>query len=219
MNKIIVLFLALVLVSVSSFALDFHVGVKAGGSFAMGAGTEPDDFESAHYGWGFLGGAALDIGILDFLGVEVDAFYSGLFDFGYNSDGSFAGFGGPSDSLTQTVSMIEIPVLIKGSFELGTGSLFVSAGGDFFILLGEKPIITIDGDELDKGFVAEYDNTFLYGITAGLGYSFSLGVGTLSIEVRYKYAFNFFYEDGGDSGSTNDSGISGFDLVIGYYFL
>ncbi|MEJ2663167.1 MAG: outer membrane beta-barrel protein [Spirochaetia bacterium] len=217
MKKIIVLFTALALVAVSASAIDFHVGVKAGGSLVMGAGTKAPDYDSPHFGWGFVGGVAADIGILDFLGVELDVFYSGMYDFGYNTTGV-----NPmaTETLTQTVSAIEIPVLVKGSLELGPGSLFLSAGGDFFILLGKKPIITADGDELDSSFVAEYDNTFLYGITAGLGYSFSLGMGTLSIEIRYKYAFNFFYEEGGSkSGSPNDSGISGFDLIIGYYFL
>jgi hypothetical protein len=216
MNKLVVLFLALALVSVSSFALDFHMGVKAGGSLAMGAGTKPPDFDSARFGWGFMAGAALDIGILDFLGVEIDAFYSGMYDFGYNTTGI-----NPlaTETLTQTVSAIEIPVLVKGSFELGPGSLFVSGGGDFFILLGEKPILTGDGNEWDKSMVPKYDNTFLFGITAGLGYSLPIGVGTLSFELRYKLSLNYFYEEGGDSGSQNDSGISGFDLVIGYYFL
>jgi hypothetical protein len=217
MNKLVVLFLALALVSVSSFALDFHVGVKAGGSLAMGAGTKPPDFDSARFGWGFMAGAALDIGILDFLGLEIDALYSGMYDFGYNSDGSLAFMGLPSNWSTQTVSMIEIPVLVKGSFELGPGSLFASAGGDFFIMLGNKPIITQDGNEIDSSFLADYTNTFLYGIAAGLGYSLPVGLGTLSIELRYKLSFNYFWEKGGTI--VNDSGISGFDLVIGYYFL
>jgi hypothetical protein len=143
--------------------------------------------------------------------------YSGANDFGYNSDGSLAFMGLPSNWSTQTVSMIEIPVLVKGSFELGPGSLFASAGGDFFIMLGNKPIITQDGNEIDSSFLADYTNTFLYGIAAGLGYSLPVGLGTLSIELRYKLSFNYFWEKGGTI--VNDSGISGFDLVIGYYFL
>jgi hypothetical protein len=216
MKKIIVLFTALALVAVSASAIDFHIGVKAGGSLALGAGSEPPDFDSARFGWGFVGGIAADIGILDFLGVELDVFYSGMNDFGYNSDGSLAPFG-PTDWSTQTISMIEIPILVKGSLELGPGSLFLSAGGDLFFLLGDKPIIKWDGTKLDSSTLPDYTNSVLYGIAAGLGYSFPIGAGTLSIELRYKYAFNYFWEEGGSI--SNDSGISGFDLIIGYYFL
>jgi hypothetical protein len=217
MKKIIVLFTALALVAVSASAIDFHVGVKAGGSLVMGAGTKAPDYDSPHFGWGFVGGVAADIGILDFLGLEIDAFYTSMNDFGYNSDGSLAFMGFPSNWSTQFVSMIEIPVLVKGKLEMGPGSLVVSAGGDFFIMLGDKPVVKTDANEVDSSLLSKYTNTFLYGIAAGLGYSFPIGTGTLSIELRYKYAFNYFWEEGGTI--PNDSGISGFDLIIGYYFL
>jgi len=217
MKKIIVLFTALALVAVSASAIDFHVGVKAGGSLALGAGSKPVDFVDARLGWGFVGGVAADIGILDFLAVELDVFYSGMNNVGYNSDGSNILLGGPFNWVMQSVSMIEIPVLVKGSFDLGPGSLFLSAGGDFFIMLGDNPAIIQDANKIDDSILPNYTNTFLYGIAAGLGYSFSLGTGTLSVELRYKLSLNYFWEKGGNI--LNDNGLQGFDLIIGYYFL
>ncbi|MBN1797537.1 MAG: hypothetical protein JW822_03110 [Spirochaetales bacterium] len=215
MKKIIVLSLLLWVLAFSAFTLDFGLGVKAGGSLVLGTGEETPDYESPIWGWGFLGGIALDIGILDFLSVEIDVFYTGMNDFGYNSDGSLFPFG-PAESAVQSISLIEIPILVKGSFELGPGSLFASAGADLFFLLAE-PVITQDDNELDESLVPDADNTFLYGIVAGFGYIIPVGMGELSIEFRYKCALNYYYEEDGPTGK--DSGFQSFELVLGFYFL
>jgi hypothetical protein len=216
MKKIAVFSLLLVLCVYSASTLDFSLGVKAGGSLVLGTGEEPADFESPILGWGFLGGVALDIGILEFLSVEIDAFYAAIYDFGYNSDGSLP-LPQPQESVIQSISVIEIPVLVKGSFELGPGSLFASVGADFFILLG-KPVIVQDDNELDESIVPDPDNTFLYGIAAGLGYSIPVGVGELSLEFRYKCTFNYYYEEDLMAGK-HDNGFQSFELVMGYYFM
>jgi hypothetical protein len=213
MKKIVVFSLLLGLCAYSASALDFGLGVKAGGSLVLGTGEEPSDFESPILGWGFLGGIAFDIGILEFLSVEIDAFYTAMYDFGYNSDGSLFF---PLESVVQSISVIEIPVLVKGSLELGPGFLFASAGADFFILLG-KPVIVMDDSELDESNVSDPDNTFLYGIAAGLGYSIPLGMGELSIEFRYKCTLNYYYEE--EPPAKHDNGFQSFELVVGFYFL
>jgi hypothetical protein len=119
--------------------------------------------------------------------------------------------GGEDVTVTFTANTLQIPVLLKGSFAVGQGTLFVVGGPTANFVMGDvKAEIEVGSSTTDED--AEPDNEFLFGAALGGGYEWSgIGPGTLSAELRYSRIFSQ-YEDDADVYNNVVS------LLVGYGF-
>jgi hypothetical protein len=186
MKKVFLLSFLLVLLCVSppATALDISVGGKGGIAHSGYMGSDHKDFLSSFNQKNALAlrlvlGAFVTFSVMDYLQIQPEILVLG-------SGGKTVDSTDPdSEYFIEKFTYLNIPVLIKGVFNLFTGSFFVFAGPGIRILLG-------DGSEAGSWVTGPIEVT--YGLdlstvgfsgTAGAGYSFSLLGGDVSVEIRY----------------------------------
>ncbi len=184
MKRLVLVVMAIALVSGAAFGVDLSAGPKAGANFGWGGGGDyndaADDADGKGVGVGLAGGAFLNVGISEQFSVQPEVLF---FQWKSKTKGS-------SDDAISTANSVTIPVLAKGSFAMGPGSLFVVGGPAVAILIGD-----IKTEMGDTDVDTEPDNTALFAAAVGLGYEAPVGPGSLSAELRYSRTFGEYIDD------------------------
>jgi hypothetical protein len=127
--------------------------------------------------------------------------------------GAYAYNLGPSFYQGQaTATLIEVPVLIRPSFEAGTGKVHAFLGPSLYLLLGDF-VRTVEGggktttDNLPPARSAQW------GAAGGMGYSFPFGRGTAVAELKYSRSLTALF-DNQDTSLTRVSAQIGYALPL-----
>jgi hypothetical protein len=186
MKKLVLILLVLAVASGAAFGLDvaFSAGPKAGANFGWGGGSDFNDSADALDGKGvavgFAAGGFLNVAFSEQFSVQPEVLF-----FQWK-----AKIKGDPDDTIYTANSVTIPVLAKGSFAMGPGSLFILGGPAVTILIGD--ITTETGDTETE---TEPDNSTLFAAAVGVGYEAPMGPGNLSAELRYSRNFGEFVDD------------------------
>lgn len=167
-------------------AVDVTLGVKAGPVLGFLTG-EDWDYTVEYLGgtnsvlFSFTGGFFLGLGFHHNIAMETGLHIIGA---GGKFNGTVMGY---SYTASQTGTGLELPIMIKPRFPVGTGELYLLAGPDIFLYLTD---VSFDVDYSDPTILDEHvtipvENSFLFGFSVGGGYSFPAGPGTLSFDLRY----------------------------------
>jgi len=203
MKKIAYVLIIMLAAAASVSALDVSGGVKAGGGMVINGGDKADNYDSTKLGYGFGGGAAFEMGFHPMAAVEVDVLYTFMNGYGQKLDGDIE-FG-------SRVSTLEFPVLAKGRFEMGPGKLTVSAGPSMILLLGDMKTTTKLADDSENETDVEFDNSFLLGVTGGIGYAMPAGPGDVTLDLRYTRTLTSMFD-------STKSYYNRVDLLVGYSY-
>jgi hypothetical protein len=193
--------LVLLTVAFASFAQEsdiFRLGAKLGPNLFFGTGTtESTEYQGSEVAFGFTGGMASELVLIENLSVEVDLMFS-WFNFAMDVVSV------PDGVKLQYVSF-EIPVLVKGRLPLGNGHGFLGAGPDFIFVYGEGDLQVWESE------IAFYvDQVFHVGLMGTLGYDLVVGHDTnVTFELRYLRTF-------GPTSDTNDIQANRFDILFGW---
>ena len=193
------------------------VGIKGGANLASWTGTDKTDAKTKY---GFSAGATFNFAFSDMISLQPELLYSqkGIkLDYTEkNSDASvLKGSGKASGTFGQTLSYIDVPILVRvntggsdGSglfFELGPqGSFLIAQRG--FIDSGDKATVVLAGPERNNenstatslpavavGNSTDDFNKVVIGYAAGIGYQLTSG---LSLGIRYTGDISQVYKDG-----------------------
>lgn len=194
------------------------VGIKGGANLASWTGTDKMDVKNKY---GFSAGATFNFALSDLISLQPELLYSqkGItLDYAgsNNSDASvFKSGGNLSGTFKQTLSYIDVPVLVRvntggsdGSglfFELGPqGSFLIAQRG--FIDSGDKATVVLAGPQRNNnnssnssspavavGNSTDDFNKVVIGYAAGIGYQLTSG---LSLGIRYTGDISQVYKDG-----------------------
>jgi hypothetical protein len=184
-------------------------GPKAGLNFGWASGDDRSDSldsvdGSNRVGVGLAIGGFLEVGILDQFAVQPELLF-----FQEKSKASYEA--GPDDvTTTDTANTLQLPILAKGLFPVGDGTLYGVLGPTLSFVLGDVTSkVEVDGDEDEVD--TEPDNSALFGFALGLGYEQMVGPGMLSGELRYSREFTAYFDD-------NDSFSNTISILVGYGF-
>ncbi|OGX89135.1 porin family protein [Hymenobacter coccineus] len=214
--------LALALAAVASVGLassaqaqGIRFGLKAGANLSNVSGdlTNQDNYKNK---FGFVGGAMLNVGLIDkLLSLQPEVLFSQKgFKYG---DNTFT-VGGNTNRFTgnRTYNYIDVPVLLK----VRAAGLFFEAGPQYSYLLNvrDKSEYTLNGNTVTSSAANQnLDNVRRneIGYAAGLGYEASNG---FLIDVRYNGSFTDFAKDGynGSNQDLRNARNSVFQASIGY---
>lgn len=196
MKKVLLLSVLILLAGGTAFALDISLVPKVGAGVGMHTGDDWQTFldqdppADNSVRFAYSAGAFLDIGLIPALAIQAGAAF-GQTGGGYSvQDSDVNG--------TTTFTMIEVPLLLRPRFVVGTGSLYLLAGPAAFFLLGD---LTQDEDGTEVS-AFEPDNRVVWAGAAGLGYSFPVGGGNALVELKYSRSFSEF-TDGDDTRLNN----------------
>ena len=192
MKKIIAVTAALMMASLSAFALDITVGAR--GNFNMGLGTtlEEDDYKnyadktSSNIGGGF--GVYANFGLLELgggsLGVQPE------FDMNFNN-GMLIDFKGIyryyfGDKLTFTDSTIDIPVLVTFTYPV-MDALSIGGGfGPYISIPFGVDLISKSGDDEHKySEDFEFKTKMNFGLAFDVNGAYKVGPGSIVLDLRY----------------------------------
>ncbi|MFP4432589.1 MAG: outer membrane beta-barrel protein [Spirochaetaceae bacterium] len=202
MKRALLAVLVLAVASGAAFGLDvaFSAGPKAGANFGWGGGSDYNDRADAQdgkgVGVGFAAGGFLNVAFSEQFSVQPEVLF---FQWKAKTKAD------PDDSVS-TSNSVTIPVLAKGSFAMGPGSLFILGGPAATILIGD-----ITSEAGDTETETEPDNTALFAAAVGVGYEAPVGPGSLSAELRYSRTFGEFIDD-------YEAVFNAASLLVGYGF-
>jgi len=96
-------------------------------------------------------------------------------------------------------NFLEVPVYLKLSLPLGRTRFYIMGGPDFMLPIGDVMMESLWEFNGQRNISASdyYDNTFLLGAAAGLGFEFPLGPGFLVTGLKYSTNLTSYF-DGGD---------------------
>ncbi len=197
MKRLVPLALLLSLSAVRSHALPVELGTIAGGGlcFTFGSYLDAKAANLAEQGTvgatagssvyrlfpGMSAGAYGDIALLSWLDLrlELRASYLGASRLALTGDGT------PFDAYGAGLYALMLPVLMRGSFTLGPGSVSVGLGPFYGLVVGG---VRIQDTYAVTSTSAQIPLTFaqasMFGLSGGVGYQFPLGPGTMSVELR-----------------------------------
>ncbi len=119
------------------------------------------------------------------------------------------------EELTQSVTMLSLPVLAKYKIGAGKGKFSFLAGPVVSVVMGDVTVtdkITVEGYGSDsEDYDIEPDNSLVLGLTAGAGYEFPVGKGRLYLDFRYYHSLTSIFDD-------DDTKLNNMGLNLGYGF-
>jgi hypothetical protein len=190
------------------FADGVLAGVKGGAGAGWYSGEDWDSFlasfdadNSIKVDFSF--GVFFDFPIAPFLSIQPEFLYS---NYGGAYTYTYAPFGDVNGTIS--ASGLEIPFLLKPKFRSQSGYLYLLAGPDLMLILGNVTQKEKAGSSVVKVNI-EPDNNLQFGAVGGIGYAFDLPNGELSIEVRYLRAFTGIFED-------DDTRFNGVNVYFGF---
>ncbi len=217
-KTILSLGLLVVLGSTAQAQSGIKIGLKGGANLASYTGTDKNDTKAKY---GFSAGATFNFPLSDMIAIQPELLYSqkGIkldYSGANNSDASlFKSSGTVSGTFGQTLSYIDVPVLLRVNTGGGDGSgLFFEFGpqGSFliaqrgFIDSGDKASVILMGPDRNNskssgasspatavGNSTDDFNKVVIGYAAGIGYQLTSG---LSIGIRYTGDISQVYKDG-----------------------
>ncbi|MDO7848281.1 porin family protein [Hymenobacter sp. M29] len=195
-----------------------RIGLKGGANLASFTGTDKQGTKSKY---GFSAGATFNFRLSDLISIQPELLFSqkgSKVDYAgnNNSDASVFKPGSVSGTFGQTLSYIDVPLLVRvntggsdGSgffFEFGPQASFLVAQRGF-IDSGDKATVLLVGDQRDTpnsvanptlpamavGNSTDDFNKVVIGYAVGLGYQLTSG---LSLNVRYSGDLSQVYKDG-----------------------
>jgi hypothetical protein len=204
MRKILLIsFVIIMLSSVCVFAGSITIGGKASGGIGFLSGSDWKDsldFLGADNGshFGFSIGAYAEIGIIEQLAIQPEILYS-------NKGGGYSYNIGFEVKGKVSASGLEIPVYVKPKFKMGTGTLYGLIGPDFYLIFGDVKYKETGGG-LSVTTDVPPDNSFIFGLSGGLGYEYPLKTGSIDIALKYNTTLSKIYEN--DNTRLNDVSLS-----------
>lgn len=186
MKRVVLVLLVLAVASGAAFGLDvaLSAGPKAGANFGWGGGSDYNDAADAVDGKGVAVGLAaggfLNVAFSEQFSVQPEVLF---FQWKDKIKGS-------TDDSVSTYNSVTIPLLAKGTFAMGPGSLFVLGGPAVAILIGD---VTTETGDNETDF--EPDNSVLFAAAVGVGYEAPVGPGSLSAELRYSRTLTKAFDD------------------------
>ncbi len=198
---LVFLLLILVLLPHALFGFDFALGGKLGLNIGWITGDDWqaeldfwDDYGSADASMVRLGvsaGLFLTFGLVDNLAIQPEVLIStigGTYSYNYS---------GYDINGVHSSTVIEIPVHLKPRFRVGFGHVYVLAGPEIMIILGDIRLEeSVSGSSAEVDWEVEPDNSALFGISAGLGLDFPMVFGgVFSAELRYSRTFTEWFDD------------------------
>jgi hypothetical protein len=157
------------------------VGIKAGINFAKV--TSDPEMKNPGDVRGYSGAFFTNYFIYDFFNIQAEL---ALNQKGYTFEDSMA------FNVKKTLTYLEIPLLFKAVYSPGpenTKELYIGAGPSIgYLLLGRES--TNDYTSFNELVITDFYNRFEYGLTGGIGISFSIGFGFLTVESRYFYGMS-----------------------------
>jgi hypothetical protein len=228
-RRTLVLIVLLIGIGFSAHAMALEVGVTAGGGLALMYGSFLDykadtvaQLGSASPGAlgsslfqlfpGWVGGVYAETDLLKWLALRLDIWYetSGAARIGLTSGGA------PFDEYGVYFSSVDVPLRARARLALGPGTFSGSLGPYLGILAG--PITIVDRYSSSTTAVVVYPDlghAFFLGLAGGAGYSFRLGPGTATVELRADWAFLPLTATGQAGGNLDPIGLV---VVAGYGF-
>jgi len=196
--KVLGLAAILAILPLSAFGFDLTLGVKGGGALPFYSGSDYKNTvldaagRETELRFGYSAGVFITLGVLDFLAIQPEVFYSAL---GGN-------YGDSSQTFKERVTVLEIPVLIKARIKIGGLLLSPFAGPDILIPIGEWSSELIDDDTgdviLSGAFVMSDIRNPSIGVVAGAGVVIPFGGFSFSIDARYLLGIQSMYTDAFD---------------------
>lgn len=109
-------------------------------------------------------------------------------------------------------TLIEVPVLIRPSFEAGTGRVHAFLGPSLYLLLGDF-VRTVEGGGKTTSETLPPARSARWGAAGGMGYSFPAGRGTAVAELKYSRSLSALFENQ-DTSLTRVSAQVGYSLPL-----
>jgi opacity protein-like surface antigen len=216
MKKVLVTLFVLFIITSTSFA-QFKIGPRFGINLSSvsddpdyGAGVE----QSSHFG--FLFGAAAELGIAGPMYAEVELLY---IQKGEDLKGQDQ-LGNPAEQIF-TANYLEIPILVKAKFPLGPVSPYAFVGPNIGILLSANSEFTSGGQTQDtdiKDNMTSIDFALDFG--AGVGFNV-MPMMSLVFDVRYSLGLSDIVDPQQQPGQQTQESTEktrGFQIMLGAMF-
>lgn len=155
-----------------------RLGLKIGPNMFFGSGNSTNpDITGSRTTVGFTGGGFAEWVPIDYLSVELGIMFS-WFNYGIETDVTYS-------TVTLQYTAMEFPLIVKGRFPAGPGSVFLGIGPDFILVLGRVNM------KFDQTIVPKSpDQTFHVGLLASAGYDWAFSKDSnLTFELRYVRVF------------------------------
>ncbi|MDX9801942.1 MAG: porin family protein [Spirochaetia bacterium] len=186
-------------------------GVKAGTNIGWFSGKEWDDALTNTDGvnrarMGISAAAFLEAGLTDWVALQPEIGYTSR-----RGGAEYYDIDGNKVKETIKANVIDFTLFVKPRLPVGDGFLYGLIGPQFSLILGDiESEINVDGDSYSSEFIS--DNSLLFGIGLGGGYTHPLGAGRILFDFIYSHAFTSISDNA-------DIFLNGSALKLGYTFM
>jgi len=208
-------------------AMAVELGVTGGGGMALMYGSMLDEkaetvsllgssgpgamgYSQFVFFPGWTAGVYAETPLLGWLALRVEAWYesSGAARTGFTSGGS------AFDVYGVYFSSVEIPIGVRAHFPMGPGEISAILGPYLGIIAGDVTLVDRSATTSTTAVITpDLAHRFFFGLAGGAAWSFRIGPGRATLELRADWAILSANASGDSGGNLNPIGLS---LVAGY---